>query len=1099
LNTNLDHRLGRYKRKFYLNLIFKGSIYILTTLISAFLFISLLEYQFHSGSVIRGLLFFGYLLACVYVLYKWLFVHLLKLFLKSRQISDENAAKKIGSSIPEIEDKLVNLVQLRQVASSNSLLKASIAQRSRQMSKAPIEQIISYRDNLKYLKYLALPFLVLAMLAFTTPKTITEPTKRIVQFRKEFVPIAPFNFNILNENLRAFKNEDFALLLELSGQDIPESVYLVSNNRRIKLQKTDDRHYQHQFEKMQQEAVFHFEAAGFRSETHNIKVLNRPNIKNFAVRLSYPDYINKENDLLDNIGSFQVPAGTQATWMINTSYADEIAMQFQGDDGEIAFESVIDQMFTYEKVLIESDAYLIELRNEHSLNKDIIKYNIEVIPDEFPKINLDQLKDTVLFEYLIFGGNISDDYGLTDLNIFFKKVREQQESSTAFTRLPMKIDRSKNNQSFYYRWDLEAFELSTGEQIEYYLQVRDNDAINGSKASKTPTYTFRVPSKEKLKNELNISSQKSENQIDRAIEQSKQLNQELKEIQDEMKGKKEMSWQDQKQIEEMIQRKNALEKAIEELQQQFNSDLEKRDRFDEGLDEETKEKLTQLQQLMNELLDDETKALYEELQRLLEENSDLDQMKNIIDQLNSKENNLEKELERTLELFRKMKFEMKLNEALNETRELQNQQEKAAENSQDKQAEQEALQQEQEGINEQFQELKEDLSEMQDLNQDLKRPQPMPDFSEEIESVEQQQKQAGEQLKQNKNKKAGKAQQGASQQMKKMADKMASMQSMMMQSSMNLNFNQLRDILDNLIKLSFDQEQVMQEFRKVHQSDPRFLKLSQQQLKIKDDAKVIQDSLISLSKDDFRIQSMVTRKVDEMNEYLGETADAIKERQRGEAIGKQQFAMTAINDLALMLDDVMSQMMNAMGMGGGDPQNARVPSMSELQMQLAEKIQELKKSGMSGRQLSEELAKMAAEQERIRQMLQEMEEKMEKGEGTEPGNSLDDITKKMELSELDLVNKRLTDQLIRRQQEIVTRLLEAEKAEKERELDDEREGQRANDVERNVPAAFDEYIKAKEREIELLKTIPPKLNPYYKKEVSDYFKRLGTAYENEYN
>jgi hypothetical protein len=329
------------------------------------------------------------------------------------------------------------------------------------------------------------------------------------------------------------------------------------------------------------------------------------------------------------------------------------------------------------------------------------------------------------------------------------------------------------------------------------------------------------------------------------------------------------------------------------------------------------------------------------------------------------------------------------------------------------------------------------------------------------------------QLKQNKNKKAGKAQQGASQQMKKMADKMASMQSMMMQSSMNLNFNQLRDILDNLIKLSFDQEQVMQEFRKVHQSDPRFLKLSQQQLKIKDDAKVIQDSLISLSKDDFRIQSMVTRKVDEMNEYLDETADAIKERQRGEAIGKQQFAMTAINDLALMLDDVMSQMMNAMGMGGGDPQNARVPSMSELQMQLAEKIQELKKSGMSGRQLSEELAKMAAEQERIRQMLQEMEEKMEKGEGTEPGNSLDDITKKMELSELDLVNKRLTDQLIRRQQEIVTRLLEAEKAEKERELDDEREGQRANDVERNVPAAFDEYIKAKEREIELLKTIPP--------------------------
>jgi hypothetical protein len=46
--------------------------------------------------------------------------------------------------------------------------------------------------------------------------------------------------------------------------------------------------------------------------------------------------------------------------------------------------------------------------------------------------------------------------------------------------------------------------------------------------------------------------------------------------------------------------------------------------------------------------------------------------------------------------------------------------------------------------------------------------------------------------------------------MKKMAEKMQAMQSMMMESSMNLNLNQLRDILDNLIKLSFEQEQVMQ-------------------------------------------------------------------------------------------------------------------------------------------------------------------------------------------------------------------------------------------------------------------------------------------------
>jgi hypothetical protein len=310
---------------------------------------------------------------------------------------------------------------------------------------------------------------------------------------------------------------------------------------------------------------------------------------------------------------------------------------------------------------------------------------------------------------------------------------------------------------------------------------------------------------------------------------------------------------------------------------------------------------------------------------------------------------------------------------------------------------------------------------------------------------------------------------------------------------MNLNLSLLRDLLDNLIKLSFAQEDLMKEFRAVHQSDPRFLELSQKQLELKDDAKVIQDSLLSLSKQDFRIQSFVTREVDEMNRYLDESVESIRERKKGEAVGKQQFAMTSINNLALMLDDVMTQMMNAMGKGSGQPQNQPVPSMTELQQQLNQQINQLKKSGKQGRELSEELARMAAEQEKIRKMLEELEEKMNQENGEKGGTGgLEDVKKKMEQSEWDLVNKNLTQQLIRRQQEIMTRLLEAEESLRERELDDEREGEQAKDYERKIPRVFEEYIKTKEQEIELLKTVPPKLNPYYKKEVNEYFKRIGS-------
>jgi len=138
--------------------------------------------------------------------------------------------------------------------------------------------------------------------------------------------------------------------------------------------------------------------------------------------------------------------------------------------------------------------------------------------------------------------------------------------------------------------------------------------------------------------------------------------------------------------------------------------------------------------------------------------------------------------------------------------------------------------------------------------------------------------------------------------------------------------------------------------------------------------------------------------------------------------------------------------------------------------------------------LSEELAEMAAEQERIRRALQEMQEKFKQNGGNLPG---DDLTEKMEDTETQLVNKQLTEQLIKRQREILTRLLESEKSMREQNLDEERKGETAKDYEKEIPSAVEEYLRLKEKEVELLKTVPPKLYPYYKKEVSDYFKRIG--------
>ena len=97
----------------------------------------------------------------------------------------------------------------------------------------------------------------------------------------------------------------------------------------------------------------------------------------------------------------------------------------------------------------------------------------------------------------------------------------------------------------------------------------------------------------------------------------------------------------------------------------------------------------------------------------------------------------------------------------------------------------------------------------------------------------------------------------------------------------------------------------------------------------------------------------------------------------------------------------------------------------------------------------------------------------------------------MEEMEKDLVNKKIDQETLDRQKDIMIRLLKAENAERQREMDQKRKSTEAFDAPISNPLKYSEYQKRKEQEVEMLKTIPPALKPYYRKKVNDYFNKLG--------
>ena len=1092
-SDKLHKNIDVFKKKFYRNLLLKGVIITFSLLVSYFLVVSLIEISTRPGTLVRGIILFSFIAAFAGLVY----VFVIRAFQRSlnpdRSLTDEEAAKRIGRIFPQIRDRLLNIIQLEKLRGKNNrLVEASIRQKSGGMHSIDFSEAIRYSSNRKYLRFLVPPVLLALVLLIAAPQAFYSSTTRIINYNEEFKPLPPFNFVLMNNDLTAFKNEDFTVDISVEGSALPDQVYIVSNKRKLKMVKTGNGEFEYTFQKLQNDKKFFVEGAGFSSPVYELSVVTRPNIRNFNVYLDYPSYLGKQDQRLSNVGNLEVPEGTRIKWEFNTLNANAMAVEFSDSEGAVALNESSSQLFDLEKRIMESVQYSIILENEFSTNGEKIVYDIQVVPDQYPVINVNIYQDTVFYNFMAIGGNISDDYGLTRLNLNYQ--RENNGSKEEFKKIDIPIQRSQNSQGFFYQWRLDSLDLKGGDQVNYFLQVWDNDGVNGVKSSKTGTYVFKIPTKEEIEEQLENAANSTKDQIDETLQDAQELNEMLEEAEDRLKGKRNLDWQDEKLLKELLEKKKELNDAIEDLQEQNKLNNFRKDRFSEQQNEQIRDKVNKLQELMDELLDEETRKLYEELQKLLEEQSNSDQIQDILQKLNYKEENLEKELERTLELFKRMKFEQELEETIEDIEDLGNKQEELAEETESKESDNQELMDKQEELNEEFEDFEKSLEELEEMNQDLKNPEPLQDYDEENQQIREMQEMSQEMLEKNKNQKAGESQRNAAEKMKQLQKKLQQMQGNMELMSMQANLGDLRDILHNLLKLSFDQEDLMKEFKEVNQSDPRFVELSQQQLKLKDDAQIIEDSLLSLAERVVQIQSYVTREVSEMNKNMDESLEAIRDRKKARASSKQQFTMTSINNLALMLNQTMEQMSMALADAMGNPQKGKEqseqnnPGLGELQKQLNQRIQQLKQSGKSGRELSEELAKLAAEQERIRRALQEMEERY----GTDPTNpGMNEIMEKMEETELDLVNKQITDETIKRQQEIVTRLLEAEESMRERELDEQREGETASEqYEEELPKAFEEYFKLKEKEIEYLKTIPLKLYPYYKQEVNEYFKRL---------
>ncbi|MCB0400795.1 MAG: hypothetical protein KDD41_01810 [Flavobacteriales bacterium] len=1106
----LIQKLDAFIRKYYKNMLLRGGIYCAALLLASYITFTSLEYFGQFDTTGRTILFYSFILITTYLLVNYIAIPLLKLYHFGKVINHKQAAQIIGNHFEEVKDKLINVLQLEHLSSAgtNQLLLASIDQKSMELKPVPFSNAVNLGENKKYLKFLLIPLLLMIGIAITAPKIFTEGTHRLVNHNTYIAPVAPFQLEVSNASLEVLKNKDFNLQVAIQGDQLPEKVYVEYNGNKYPLSKNDRRNYSYTFKNVQNDQDFKLYASGFYSQEHELKVIPNPILTDFTVSIRYPAYLKKSDETLNNTGDLVLPEGTKLTWSIHAEDADYV--YFIDSDSAFQLKAAAAQ-FNFSKTAKQNQGYAIIPSNSFVEFGDTVQYSLQVIPDKYPTINVTEKRDSTTDNRLYFKGEIADDYGFSGLTFHYQILTQidslPERNQVKTVNIP--FNGAINMDEFFHFWNLEELNILPGDEISYYFTVWDNDGVNGRKPTKSNIKTFRSKTIKERNTETSKSNSEIKKNLSESISDAKQIQKDLEELKKKLADKKEIGWEEKQKMQELLDKQKELEKMVNEIQKENQQNNQQQNEYKQ-YSEEILKKQEQLQKLFDELMSDEMKEMMEKLQEMMDK-LDKNMFENELDKMELSNKDLEKELDRSLELFKQMEFEQKLDEVKSKLEELADKQKELSEDTEQKKESNEELNKKQEELNQEFNELKKELDELEKMDQELERPNGMEDTKSQQEEISKEMENSSQQLQNNKNKKSSESQKKAADQMSEMAQQMAAMQ----QQSQNQgeDMDALRQLLDNLVHLSFEQEELMENYKKIDNKSPDYVALTQKQKKLKDDAEMIEDSLFALSKRVVQLESTINKEISLINSNMDKTIFYMAERQNPMASARQQYVMTSVNNLALLFDEALQQMQAQMRSqkpgegscdkpGGNGKPKPGFGNIKKMQDQLSKQLEQMKKAmeegkmpggkkegskdgmGMGKGGMSESLAKMAAQQAKIREELNKL-----KQSGGAPG--LDGMSKMMEENETDIVNKRITQETINRQKEILTRLLESEKAEREREWDEKRESKEGVTKQASNPELYFDYNKEKEKEVDLLKTTPPNFNTFYKNKVTQYFQNIS--------
>jgi hypothetical protein len=926
-----------------LNELVKGAILFFTVILMYFIITTALEYFFWLSSLGRAILFWSLIAFSTALFVKFIIIPIGKLFKFVKGIDYKIASEQIGKHFPEVSDKLLNLLQLKEQGGNDELVLAGIEQKSKELRPVPFQSAVNFKNSMRYARYAVIPVsIIIAVISFGRVDVFTDSYSRVVNYKTEYEPPAPFYFQLNAKSLKINEGEDLNILVSTLGESKPENAKIIYKDQSFFLKPLGNGNFTYTFEKVNENFQFYFSANEVSSELYNVDIVKTPKILDFSMNLKYPKYTNIADKTLQGQGSISIPEGTNIIWALNTQYTDNVNFTTENNSSYFSKEA---NRFVLQKKIFENTNYGISTSNENLENYETLSYQIKVIKDQYPKIKVEKKQDSTNVDLSYHRINVTDDYGLRNLRIVYY---EQDNPKSRFTE---QLSLSKGNfYQTFYSFPNKNLNLKEGITYEYYFEVSDNDAINGSKFSQSQVYGYREKTQSELENNILNKQSKSIDSLNVGLKNLKSQEKELKEIEKLQKEKKNFNYSDKQKMANFIKRQKQQREMMKDYMKSLKESLSEFQPEEKNPEKEALQKRLE----NNEKKLQENEELLKELEKYQNKLED-EKLKEKLDKFSKSSKQQEKSLEQLLELTKRYYVEQKAQKIAEELNDLAEKQEGLSKEDQEKES------QAQDSLNKAFDKLKEDLNDLDQENEKLKEPmqierdqlaENLADQAQE-EAQESLEKSEGENTTQDEKTKkqdnANQQQKKASEQMKKMSKSMSSSMMSMSAQQKSEDAEMLRQILDNLITFSKEQEALMEEFKALNSSNPNFAKKLRRQGQLRENFEHVDDSLFALALRNPIVSDDILTKLVDIQYDIDKSIERLAETQIRLGTTSQQYVMSNANELSNMLDSSLDQIQMQMsgsgqgqssGKGQGESQGSGfqlsdiIKSHNELQKQM---------------------------------------------------------------------------------------------------------------------------------------------------------------------